>query len=196
MIGTPSALLACEASLPSLFDRAVTHCARRRGETSPEILRRLRAGDPETHSTFRYALAKGIGEYLGGLGISFHAVYVHGSAMGDAASPCSDIDIVVVVGHRRDEIERLLGLLDVGLVTCFRMLLPQAKAMRSLLDVRIVESGEATTDGQSMTCFPGIASHPVCLWRAEASARATPERLLPRRRQSALMNSCRIRDGW
>jgi hypothetical protein len=96
---TPSALIPSEVPAEALLERAVAHCACRRRETPDEALAHLRAGDGEVHSAFRYALATELGSYLGGLGAAFHAIYVYGSAMGNSASPCSDIDILIVVRY-------------------------------------------------------------------------------------------------
>ena len=161
---TPSALLPVEASARRLFDQAIEHCRRREGKTREDTLERLRAGDVDVHSTLRYALAKELGQYLGGLGVAFHAIYVYGSAMTESSSPCSDIDVIVVVDRRRDEVDRLLRGLDLALVARFRALFPRSSAMPSLLDVHVVEAGEhdENSDGAA---FMGAFTRPVCLWR-------------------------------
>jgi hypothetical protein len=165
-VETPSGLLPSEAPAVALIERAIDRCARRRGEFSESTLERLRRGDPETHSSFRYALAKGLGEYLGGLGASFRALYVYGSAMGNAASPCSDIDLLIVVERRRDEVARLLLRIDLALATCYRELLQGAPAPASLLDVHVMDASEERERRGYGALLTGLGTCPVCLWRS------------------------------
>ena len=165
MSDRPSALQPVEASAATLFDRALDHCARRSGERRDVVLDRLRDCDPETHGTFRYALAKGLSEYLGGLGVAFRAVYVYGSAMGQAASPCSDIDIILDLDHDTDRVDRLMRGVDIALVTQFRALFPWAAPLRSLLDVRRVAARPGKTGERYSGGFSGVGTAPVCLWR-------------------------------
>jgi predicted nucleotidyltransferase len=170
MIETPSALLPSEVSALSLFERALEHCRRRSGGDAASILERLSAGDPDVHATLRYALAKGVGEYLGRLGPPFRAVYVYGSAMTESASSCSDIDIIVVVDRDRDEIGRLLRGLDLALVARLRATVPGATRLRSLLDVRVVEAGTSSEDDRHGIPAPALQGRPVCLWRFPSEA--------------------------
>ncbi len=165
-VETPSGLLPSEAPAAALIGRAIDQCARRRGELPELTLDRLRRGDPEAHSSFRYSLAKELGEYLGGLGASFHALYIYGSAMRDTASLCSDIDLLAVVERRRDEVGRLLLRVDLALSTCYRELLQGASAPASLLDIHVVDVSEER-DGQGYgALLTGHDTCPVCLWRS------------------------------
>ena len=164
-VETPSALLPSEAPAGALVERAIDRCARRRGEASESTLERLRRGDPEAHSSFRYALAKELGEYLGGLGVSFRALYVYGSAMGSAASSCSDIDILAVVERRRDEVMRLLLRIDLALAACYRELLQGIPTPASLLDVHVMDAGEERERRGYGALLTGLGTCPVCLWR-------------------------------
>ena len=164
-VETPSGLLPSEAPAAALIERAIDRCARRRGELSESTLERLRRGDPETHSSFRYALAKELGEYLGGLGASFRALYVYGSAMRDRASLCSDIDLLAVVERRRDEVARLLLRIDLALSTGYRELLQGATTPASLLDVHIMDASEERERRGYGALLTGLDTCPVCLWR-------------------------------
>jgi hypothetical protein len=129
------------------------------------MVARLRRGDPEAHSAFRYALAKEVGLYLGGLGACFRALYVYGRSMGDAASPCSDIDILAVVERRRDEVVRLLLRIDLALAACYRELLRGAPAPASLLDVHVADVEEERERRGYGALLTGLGTCPVCLWR-------------------------------
>lgn len=165
MRDSPSGLQPVEASAGALFADALEHCSRRTGERPEAVLDRLASRDPETHGTFRYALAKGLGEYLGGLGVAFRAVYVYGSAMGETSSPCSDIDMIVDLDHDTDRVDRLMRGLDIALVTQFRSLFPWAKGLTKLLDVRTVASRSNTGSNRYSGDFSGLGTAPVCLWR-------------------------------
>ena len=171
MKDSPSGLQPVEVSAAMLFDRAIAHCARRTREGPNAVFERLRACDPETHATFRYALAKGIGEYLGSLGAAIRAVYVYGSAMGEASSPCSDIDMILDLDHNTDRIDRLMRGLDIALVTQFRALFPWAGRIRSLLDVRIVGAKQGKTGDRYCGDLLGSRTVPICLWRGHAASR-------------------------
>jgi predicted nucleotidyltransferase len=148
------------------MERAIDRCARRSGEPPESTLQRLRQGDPEAHSSFRYALAKELGQYLGGLGASFQAVYVYGSSMGNAASPCSDIDLLAVVERRRDEVTRLLSRIDLALAACYRELLHGAPAPASLLDFHIMDASEERERRGYGALLTGLGTCPACLWRS------------------------------
>jgi hypothetical protein len=163
---TPSGLLPSEAPAAALMERAIAQCARRRGEPPDSLIEHLRRGDPEVHSLFRYALAKELGQYLGGLGASFRALYVYGSSMGAASSPCSDIDILAVVERRRDEVVRLFLRVDLALAACYRQLLHGAQAPASLLDVHILDAREERERRGYGALLTGLGTCPVCLWRA------------------------------
>jgi len=165
MTETPSGLQPVEAPASVLFADALAYCAKRSGEQPDAVLERLRSQDPEMHGTFRYALAKGLGGYLGSLGVAFRAVYVYGSAMGETSSPCSDIDIILDLDHESDRVDRLMRGLDIALVTQFRALFSWARELTSLLDVRIVATDTKMGRNLYTGGFSGMGTSPVCLWR-------------------------------
>ena len=163
---TPSVLQPVELSARELFCGALEYCARHIGVQPRIVLERLRSCDPQMHGALRYGLAKGLGEYLGGLGVAFRAIYVYGSAMGDASSPCSDLDIILELEHDADAVDRLMRGLDVALVTQFRALFPWARNLVSLLDVRTVTPQPNVQRNRYSGGFAGIGTSPVCLWRS------------------------------
>ena len=170
MKDSPSGLQPVEISAALLFDQAIAHCARRARQSPNAVLERLRSRDPETHGTLRYALAKGLGEYLGSLGVAFRAVYVYGSAMGEASSPCSDIDIILDLDHDTDRVDRLMRGLDIALVTQFRALFPWAREIRSLLDIRVVARKQGKTGDRYCGYLLGSRTAPICLWRVRPAS--------------------------
>ena len=150
----------------SLFLDAVESCARAHGSTIDEALHSLEEGNRESHSCLRYGLAKGLSSYLGSLGCAFREIYVYGSTLDGYANPASDIDVIVVVDKRRDEVSRLLELLDVSLTTCYRHLIGSGKNPRSLLDVQIVEDDESDERSGRGAVLAGLNTRPICLWRS------------------------------
>ncbi len=177
----PSGLQPVEVSAAALFADALAHCAKRTGQDPDTVLERLRAGDPEAHGTFRYALAKGLGEYLGSLSVAFRAVYVYGSAMGEASSPCSDIDIILELDRPTDCVDRLIRGLDIALVTQFRTLFPWARELTSLLDVRTVGDRTGRTGDRFKAGLSGVGTFPVCLWRVPPENGGTVDGKGPRK---------------
>ena len=171
---TPSGLLTAELQAEVVLNRAVRFCADRMYATPNRVLRRLQLGEPEPHSTLRYAVAKGIGEYLKDLGCGFRAVYLYGSAMNGDAGICSDIDLIVVVEHKLDQVSNLLQRLDLALVVSYRTLLRSARGPTALLDVHIVDvEQERRSDGYgAVLCSPETS--PVCLWRSSPEASGAP----------------------
>lgn len=145
-------------------------CARCNGLTARGVLRKLRDGDAGMHSSFRYGLAKGLSTQIGVLGSGFRGIYVYGSAIGNAANPVSDIDVLVVVKRRRDEILRLLALIDASLTSRYRRMVGLKGIPSSLLDVHVLEERcpeERTGHG---AVLQGANARPICLWRSPPEA--------------------------
>lgn len=185
MTETPSGLQPVEASAKELFSQALEHCSRRTGKHPESVLEQLRSRDPEMHGRFRYALAKSLGEYLGGLGVAFRAVYVYGSAMSETSSPCSDIDIILDLEHDTDRVDRLMRGLDIALVTQFRALFPWARKLGSLLDVRTVAAQPNHRRNRHSGGFSELGTSPVCLWRLAPETTEVLRPESPRRSDSA-----------
>jgi len=164
---TPSGLAPSEMPNGILFEEALEACSHRTGLSAEAILLQLEAGDRQMHSAFRYALAKGLSGYLASLGSVFHEVYVHGSALGESANPTSDIDVIVVVERRRDEIANLLKKLDYSLTRSYRRLVGLKQSPNSLLDTQIVERNEQAERSGYGAVLDGLHTRPICLWRSD-----------------------------
>jgi predicted nucleotidyltransferase len=162
---TPSLLLEPEIEADLLLDQAVEFCKRRLGKSEREVRLGLAQEDPEVHSTLRYAIAKGLSEHLGRLGRAVRAVYVYGSAMNGDAGACSDIDLVVIVGHKLDQAVALLRRLDLALVTSYRALIECERRPASLLDVHLVDVEEEEKRHGYGAVVCSTRTSPVCLWR-------------------------------
>lgn len=178
----PSGLIPSEIETERVFDRVLEQCARS-PVTKDGVLRRLRDGDPEMHSQFRYVLAKELSAYLGQLDAGFQSVYLYGSAMGEAASRYSDIDVIVVVKAISDQTACLLARLDLSLVSQYRDLVGTRTLPQSLLDVRVIDGADLVERDGYGAVIEGLFTRPVCLWRS--APRSTGALLTEGPRQSS-----------
>ena len=178
---TPSGFLPAEMPTALLLEQALEACARRYGLPAENILRRLENGDREMHSAFRYGLAKGLSAYLASLGSVFREVYVYGSAIGESSNPASDIDVIVVVERRRDEIANLLKRLDLSLTSHYRCLLGLKRDPVSLLDIQVVDRIEQAERSGYGAVVDGLHTCPICLWRSDPATTGAARKESPRR---------------
>ena len=171
---TPSLLLAPEMEAEKLFARAIAFCNHRVRGKREQVFAALRTGDTELHSTLRYALAKELAAYLGRLGCSFQGVYLYGSTMQGEAHPSSDIDLIILVGQKKDRILALLRGLDLALVTVYRILLNTGKVPCSLLDVHVVDLQESNKSQGYGAILDSTGTRPICLWRYTPKVSGAP----------------------
>jgi len=164
---TPSGLIPAEVPNCILFEQALEFCSHRCGLSVEAVLQRLEEGDCGIHSTFRYGLAKGLSGYLASLGSVFHEVYVYGSSISESSNPGSDIDVIVVVERRRDEIANLLKRLDLSLTSHYRRLIGLERNPASLLDVHVVDRLEQAERSGYGAVIDGLHTRPICLWRSD-----------------------------
>jgi predicted nucleotidyltransferase len=171
---TPSGLLAAELEAEVLLDRALLFCADRMHVSTDQVVQALREGVPEVHSTLRYAVAKGLGDYLRNLRCDFRAVYLYGSTMTGNAGIASDIDLIVVVEHKLDQVRNLLQRLDLALVTSYRSLLGLTSGLAKLIDVHIVDVEERLKRHGYGAVLCSSETSPVCLWRLSPKVSGAP----------------------
>ena len=163
---TLSEFVPAEVPTETLFEQAIEGCSHSFGLSAAAVLQRLEEGDRRMHSTFRYGVAKGLSSYLASLGSTFHEVYVYGSSIKEGANPASDIDIIVVVERRRDEIKHLLKRLDLSITAHYRRLLGLDPGPVSLLDVQVVDRKEQAERSGYGAVLEGLHTRPICLWRS------------------------------
>ncbi len=178
---TPSGFVPAEVPNGILFKQALEVCAHRHGLSAEAVLRQLEKGDCRMHSTFRYGLAKGLSSYLASLGSIFHEVYVYGSSIKEAANPASDIDVIVVVERRRDEIANLLKRLDLSLTAHYRQLIGLERDPVSLLDVHVIDRIEQAERSGYGAVIDGLHTRPICLWRSTPATPGAFRKESPRR---------------
>lgn len=178
---TPSGLIPAEVPNADLFEQALELCSHRYGLSAEEVLRRLDEGDRQIHSTFRYGLAKGLSSYLASLGSIFGEVYVYGSSIKESANPTSDIDVIVVVENRRDEIANLLKRVDLSLTAHYRQLIGLKKDPVSLLDIHVIDRIEQVERSGFGAVIDGLHTRPICLWRSDPATTGASRKGSPRR---------------
>ncbi len=83
--------------IPELIQQALDFCVEKspRLKHREEVVNLLLKGDNWTHSTLRYALSKGICEYLSMYHQELEQVYLTGSTVEDRAGLTSDIDLII-----------------------------------------------------------------------------------------------------
>jgi len=167
----PSGLICAEVPNGNLFKDALNACACLYGCTPEDVLHRLERGDCELHSSFRYGLAKGLSSYLGNLGTGFREIYVYGSSIGESANLASDIDVIIVVEKRRDEVVNLLKKLDVSLTSHYRRLVGVTRTPVSLLDIHVIERNSQEECMGPGAMFDGLHTRPICLWRSNPGSK-------------------------
>ncbi len=178
---TPSGLIPAEVPNCILFEQALEFCSHRYGLSVEAVLRRLEEGDCGIHSTFRYGLAKGLSYYLASLGSVFHEVYVYGSSISESSNPASDIDVIVVVERKRDEIANLLKRLDLSLTSHYRRLVGLKRDPTSLLDIHVINKAEQAERSGYGAVIDGLHSRAICLWRSDPATTGASREGNPRR---------------
>ena len=93
-------------------------------------------------------------------------MHVYGSSIGQTANPASDIDVLLVVEHERDEIIRFLKWLDLSLTTCYRQLVGLKREPKSLLDIHLINRNEQTERVGPGALLSGLHTRPICLMRS------------------------------
>jgi len=164
-----------------LFEEALEVCSHRHGLSVEAVLQGLEEGDRGMHSTFRYGLAKALSCYLAGLGSIFQEVYVYGSSIGECSNPASDIDVIVVVERRRDEIVSLLKRLDLSLTSHYRHLVGLRGAPASLLDVHVIERSKQAERSGCGAVIDGLHTRAICLWRSDPAIEGAFRKESPQR---------------
>jgi len=178
-------LIPSEAPNGILFEEALECCSHRYGLSIEAVLGRLEEGDCGMHSTLRYGLAKGLSGYLASLGSVFHEVYVYGSSISESSNPASDIDVIVVVEKRRDEIANLLKKLDLSLTSHYRRLVGLKRDPTSLLDIHVINKTEQAERSGYGAVIDGLHSRAICLWRSDPATPGASREGSPRRSSSA-----------
>jgi predicted nucleotidyltransferase len=122
-------------------EKAISFCTRRLGKNKQEITKMLREGDCYVHSAFRYAIAREISAHLKSRIRGVKGVYVYGSTMTNQAKMYSDIDMLVHIDEKQEEVEELIKKLEEGILeSYFTILCNKMCSALLLLDVHIIDT--------------------------------------------------------
>lgn len=174
----PSLLHGPSEGASLLVDRGIERASAAEGTCPEELREALRAGDPWAHSSFRYALAQELCDYLRDLGPMLKAAYVYGSVMEHRARPASDLDIVLWVGRKSEAAVSLVGLLDRLAVICYREACPGASPRR-LFDAHLVDDTDVRDRRGYGAVINSLHTSPVCLWRREQTTSSLAPAVTP-----------------
>ena len=152
-----------EIDADALLSNALSFCAKQLGLDKPELLQQLRNDSPKAHSVLRYALARGVAEYLRDLGCGIRGVFLYGSTMTDTAGLASDIDLIVLVEKKIDQARTLLQHLSLAVVTSYRTLVGRDHLL-SFLDVHLVDVEEERENHGYAALLHSPHTRPVSLW--------------------------------
>ena len=101
-----------QENIKRIMAEAVEFCCKKEHLSVEKFFRTLQAGEENTHSRLRYAIAKGISSFLGSIDDNLVSVYIYGSTMADSAGFSSDIDLIVQVKSKHGRTQRELQILD------------------------------------------------------------------------------------
>lgn len=139
MIVPPSLLLA--PKVQGLFAQALVSVSQSSSLELERLIQALQNGDPWVHSSFRYALAQEVCNYLTGICRGVRGVYIYGSTLENRAGPVSDVDWIVWVHKKSASLDSLLWKLDVLLLQANRALTGFA-GPRTFFDFHVVDDIE------------------------------------------------------
>ncbi len=154
-----------DQNIKRIMAEAVQFCCQKEYLTEKEFFRSLQAGEENTHSRLRYALAKGISSYLGTIDDNLVSVYVYGSTLANNAGFGSDIDLIVRVNSKHGGTEKALQILDSYLLVSYQVLLGKsAFRMNCMLNAHVVDQD----DIKKSTNYAGVISSqftaPIKVW--------------------------------
>lgn len=156
-----------------LFEKAVGYCCEKAGVGAETVRQWLEGGDPWTHSTFRYALARGLGAYLG-RNFRVTGAYLYGSTMYDQAGMNSDVDMIVCVplpngesggntnGHSK--LLRFIEDIDREVLDRYKALIKDGVERRFLIDAHIVDEGAIVSRRGYGAIVSSLDAKPVRVW--------------------------------
>jgi predicted nucleotidyltransferase len=144
---------------------AVRFACQKEHLSEDHFFRSLQAGEENTHSRLRYALAKGITHYLGSIDDNLESAYVYGSTMDDNAGCKSDIDLLVKVKSKSGRTRKVLEILDSLLLASYRILLDDDEfGMNCMLDVHMVDEEDIQSRKHYGSLLSSADIVPVKVW--------------------------------
>ena len=137
-----------------VFDQAILFCIEKSGKTREEILNYLEdPADDWLPATFRYGLAEALKKYLTARNSTIKAIYIFGSSVSGTKCPTADIDLILWVSQKTEELNSLLKDIDRFLTDEYTERVGgRAKGLKHLLDLKIVND-EDVEYGRNCSCL-------------------------------------------
>ena len=133
--------------------------------TEEDFYRTLKEGQEDTHSRFRYALARGISSYLGHIDDNLESVYLYGSTMVANANTASDIDLLVKVKSKDSKTRRVLELLDGCLIFAYKLLLIGLQInINCMLDAHLIDDEDIKSRKDYGSLITSFYTKPIKVW--------------------------------
>ncbi len=149
----------------SIVQDAIKFCCVKERLTEAEFYRTLQEGREDTHSRFRYAVARGISSYLGHIDDNLESVYVYGSTMVANASSASDIDLLVKVKNKDMKTHIVLGLLDACLILAYKLLLAGLQVnINCMLDAHLIDDEDIRSRKDYASLITSFYTKPIKVW--------------------------------
>lgn len=159
------------------IEKAVSYCCEKAKADAATIREWLVRGDSWTHSTFRYALAKGLGRYFAENSQDLvKEVYLYGSTMYDHANMHSDIDLIVCVRDRGlsaqspsqsngcSELLKLIESVDREVLNEYKSLVRNGVRRGFLVDAHVVGEDEVASRRGYGAVISSLETKPVRIW--------------------------------
>ncbi|MDH5781809.1 MAG: hypothetical protein OEZ07_04485 [Dehalococcoidia bacterium] len=137
-----------------IFKQAILFCSEKLNETNEEILNLLRKGDSWFYSALRYALAKKFCRYIEVENITLKPVYIYGSSLEDTAPFTSNIDLILWVSQKAENLDSFLKDMDRCLAEHYSAIMGSStKNVEGLLDFKAVDNEEEERLCKCHNCY-------------------------------------------
>lgn len=152
-------------NMMKIIIEAVSFCCAMEHLTEKSFFKALKNGKEDIHSRLRYALAKGISNYLGKIDENLESVYVYGSTANDNARLSSDIDLIVKVKSKNGSTGKALKILDSCLLINYKILMADDQVRMSyMLDVHMIDESDVQQRNRYGSLLSFSHTAPIKVW--------------------------------
>lgn len=166
----PSSSLGLSVDIANMFRQAIRYCAEKLKIEPEEAVELVCQDDKSANSYLRYALAKQLCGYLGGLGDTFKSIYIHGSAVKGISGSTSDIDMILLVNKKVDELAILLAKLNLLISKYYQLVMGEkTRGMQEMLDIKIIDEKDVFYRRGYGSVVTSIHVSPIKIWSEQKS---------------------------
>ena len=163
------------AIVVSIMEEAIEFCARKTGlKDREQILDTMRSGDCSVCEYLRYALAKGVAEYLGSMDNTVKAIYIYepeyATSM-DMTIPSRPnlspgINLIVWVSRKSAALSSVVASVSSALAEeCKQLACPKANALCYQLDVEVADDDEVYRQTGYGLLINSLYVRPIEIWQ-------------------------------